>query len=211
MILRQLVVGIFEVNCYVLGHEKSSNCVVIDPGGDVDRIVGVLREEAFALKHILLTHGHVDHAGGVKRLQDECGGELIMHREDLPLLNMVNAQAQAFGLPEAGNPGVDRFVEEGEGIDVDGLHLEVIHTPGHSPGGVVYKCGNTLFVGDTLFAGSIGRTDLPGGSFETLIGSIRTKLFPLGDAAKVLPGHGPATTIGDEKVHNPFLRDVYMA
>jgi glyoxylase-like metal-dependent hydrolase (beta-lactamase superfamily II) len=134
-----------------------------------------------------------------------------MHRGDLPLLDGVDEQARMFGLPPTGSPRVDRFVDDGDRVGPDGLRLDVLHTPGHSPGGVSYRLGEAVFVGDLLFSGSIGRTDLPGGSFPVLLDSVRTKLYPLGDGTRVFPGHGPATTIGEERVGNPFLQDVHMA
>jgi len=211
LILKHRVVSAFQVNCFVLAAEKGGDCVVVDPGGNADDVARALEEDELVLKYILLTHAHVDHAGGVCDLQERCGGEVIMHRDDLPILEALEYQTSMFGLPPTRTPEVDRFVEDGDRIDVDGFHLDVIHTPGHSPGGVTYRHGDILFVGDALFAGSIGRTDLTGGSFEVLLNSIREKLFPLGDGMKVLSGHGPATTIGDERIYNPFLRDVHLA
>jgi glyoxylase-like metal-dependent hydrolase (beta-lactamase superfamily II) len=211
LILKHLVVGALQVNCYILASEKGSDCVVIDPGGEMEKIKKALEEDELEVKYILLTHGHVDHVGAVWHLDKECGGEILMHKGDLLLLEGVEMQALMYGLPPTGEPRVDRHIEEGENIEVDGICFNVIHTPGHSPGGVAYRFNNHLFVGDTLFAGSIGRTDLPGGSFEELLASVREKLFPLGDDVKVYPGHGPMTTIGEERLYNPFFRDVYMA
>lgn len=211
MILKHRVVSAFQVNCFVLAMEKGGDCVVVDPGGNAGDVARALEEDELDLKYILLTHAHVDHAGGVCDLQEKCGGEVVMHRDDLPILEALEFQASSFGLPRTGTPRVDRFVEEGDRIEVDGFHLDVYHTPGHSPGGVTYRYDGILFVGDTLFAGSIGRTDLTGGSFDVLLSSIKEKLFPLGDEMRVLSGHGPATTIGDERMYNPFLQDIYMA
>ena len=211
MILKGLVVGALQVNCYILGTGRGGECLVIDPGGDVEDIERVLREEALRLKYILLTHGHVDHVGGVWDLVRRTGGQVLMHRGDLPLLEGVEMQALAFGLPPTGKPRVDRTIEDGERIEAGEIGVDVLHTPGHSPGGVSYRYDNLLFVGDTLFAGSVGRTDLPGGSFEELVKSVREKLFPIGDEARVFPGHGPQTTIGTERLYNPFLRDIDWA
>ena len=211
MILKHLIVGSLQVNCYVLGSRHGGKGLVIDPGGNAGEIAGILDEEGLELKYILLTHGHVDHVGGVWELQRKGGGEVLMHRGDLPFLRDIEQHALAFGLPPTGKPSVDCYIDDGDRIEVDDFSMEVYHTPGHSPGGVSFRFNDLLFVGDTLFAGSVGRTDLAGGSFEELVRSVKEKLFPLGDETKVCPGHGPPTTIGEEKLYNPFLRDVYMA
>ncbi len=211
MILRHLIVGALQVNCYILGSRNGGGGVVIDPGGDTEAIADVLDEEGITVRYILLTHGHVDHVGGVWDLERRRGGEVLMHKGDLPLLEGIEAQAMAFGLPPSGQPHIDRYIEEGDTIEIDDIRIDVLHTPGHSPGGVCYRVIDNVFVGDTLFSGSVGRTDLPGGSFNELVGSVRGKLFPLGNETRVYPGHGPFTTIGEERLYNPFLRDVYMA
>jgi glyoxylase-like metal-dependent hydrolase (beta-lactamase superfamily II) len=199
------------VNCYIVGVNEGGECLVIDPGSDVSAIARVLDEENLSLSLILLTHGHVDHVGGVRALIDDRGGKVVMHRGDLFLLEGVDDQARMFGLPPVGTPRIDRFVEDGDRIELGELSLDVLHTPGHSPGGVTYRMDDRAFVGDLLFSGSIGRTDLPGGSFEVLVDSVKGKLYPLGDGTRVYPGHGPSTTVGEERLYNPFLQDVYMA
>ncbi len=210
MIRKHLVVGALMVNCYILGSRKGGSCVVIDPGGDTDEIEKVLDEDELRVKYIMLTHGHVDHVGAVWHLESNRGGEVLMHKGDMSLLEGVEMQAMTFGLPPTGKPRVDRYIEEGDRIGVEDILIDIIHTPGHSPGGVAYRCGKHLFVGDTLFAGAIGRTDLPGGSFEELLRSVREKLFPLGDDMNVYPGHGPSTTIGEERLTNPFFSGMFV-
>lgn len=205
MILKTLALGPIMANCYILGCEKTRLAAVIDPGDEPDRILMALAENKLTVKYIINTHSHFDHVGANRRLKDVTGADLIIHPDDAPMLGMLRQAAAAFGLASENSPPPDRTVNDGDRLTFGEITLEVIHTPGHSPGGISLRTGNTLFVGDTLFAGSIGRTDFPGGDFETLIASIKTKLFPLGDDVKVYTGHGPATTIGMERRTNPFL------
>lgn len=205
--LTSVVVGPLFTNCYILtcgNHEA----LVIDPGGDAEVIIELLRRSGLQLRYILATHAHFDHVGAIKALQEVFGGETLLHRADLPLLENLAAQGPSFGIRVGPVPRIDRFVEEGELLSLGkgNDQIQVIHTPGHSPGGISLIAFGMAFVGDTLFAGSIGRTDLPGGCHEVLLDSIRRKLLSLEDRVLVFPGHGEVTTIGQERGTNPFLR-----
>ena len=206
MIIKNIVVGPLEVNCYILGCEDTKEAAIIDPGDNADEIISNIEKEGLNPKFIINTHAHFDHIGGVKVIQDHFKIDFILHEGDLFLVENASEQATAFGLKPISKPVVNKNVTNGEKVNLGDKSITVIHTPGHSPGGVCYSSGNNVFVGDTLFAGSIGRTDLPGGSYDTLINSIKENLFPLGDSTIVYPGHGPSTTIGNEKEHNPFLK-----
>lgn len=205
MIIKKLEVGPVMANCYVVGCEKTKEAIVIDPGDETDRILMALADSKLKLKYILNTHGHFDHVGGNKGMKDATGADIIIHPSDEPMLHQLSVTSSAFGLHVDNSPPADRTVKEGEEISFGLFSAKVIHTPGHTPGGITFKIENRLFVGDTLFAGSIGRTDLPGGHFNTLISSIRNKLFVFDDSTVVYTGHGPETTIGNEKKFNPFL------
>jgi len=206
MIVRALPVGPLQANCYVLGCQETHQAVVIDPGGDVDRILSVLEKEGLQLATIINTHGHFDHVGGNRALKAATQADLMIHKMDAPMLAHLAQTAAAWGLRAEDSPTPDRLLEDGDAVACGHLQLNVIHTPGHSPGGICLHAATekALFVGDTLFAGSIGRTDLPGGDYDTLISSIQTKLFALPDDTTVYNGHMEATTIGKEKKFNPF-------
>ncbi len=206
MILETLPTGPLQVNCYVLGCEATRKAVVIDPGGDADQILRLLQKHQLQLQMVINTHGHFDHIGGNLQLIEATGAELVLHAADSPLLERAAEHAAAFGLSATQSPAPQRQLQGGERLQVGELLLEVIHTPGHTPGGICLLVEGQLFVGDTLFAGSIGRTDLPGGDHQQLIKSIREGLLPLPETTVAHPGHGPATTIGREKLSNPFLR-----
>ena len=206
MILKALAVGPIMANCYILGCENTKSAAVIDPGEEADRILMELAKDNLTLKYIINTHGHFDHVGGNTGLKKASNAEIVIHEADAPMLTDLGRAAGAFGLSVQDSPPADKYVDEGDLISFGEISLKVLHTPGHSPGGISLHTDGIVFVGDTLFAGSIGRTDLPGGDFQTLIASIKTKLFPLGDDVKVYTGHGPSTTIGQEKQINPFLR-----
>ena len=208
MIIRSLPVGPLQANCYLVGCDQTRQAVAIDPGGDVDRILSALAKNELTLKAIINTHGHMDHVGGNNGLKSATGADLMIHKGDAPLLEQVPQMAAAWGLKAEASPIPDRFLEEGELLTFGTLEFTVIHTPGHSPGGICLYEKNTgaLFVGDTLFAGSIGRTDLAGGDYDTLISSIQNKLFGLPEDTKVYNGHMEPTTIGKEKRFNPFCR-----
>jgi len=206
LIIKQLAVGPIQANCFILGCEKTKEAAVIDPGDEADRILLTLAESKLKAKYLINTHGHFDHVGANKRLKEVTGADLMIHKEDVPMLEQLSATASSFGLSAENSPGPDKLLEDGETITFGEITLQVIHTPGHSLGGVSLYTDGALFVGDTLFAGSIGRTDLPGGDYGVLIASIQNKLFSLGDDITVYTGHGPETTIGHEKRTNPFAK-----
>ncbi|MDM8551166.1 MBL fold metallo-hydrolase [Desulfobacterales bacterium HSG2] len=207
MIIKTLAVGPIVANCYILGCEDTKEAAVVDPGDDAPRILMALAESALKVKYILNTHGHFDHVGANKKMKDATAAPILIHPLDAPMLSHLSASASAWGLSADDSPPPDRMVEEGDTISFGkNITLKVIHTPGHTPGGISFHGDNKVFVGDTLFDGSIGRTDFPGGNFETLISSIKNKLFMLGDDVQVFTGHGPVTTIGKEKRSNPFVR-----
>ncbi len=206
MIIKTLAVGPIMANCYIVGCENTKQAAVIDPGDDTDKILMALADAKLTLKYILNTHGHFDHVGGNRRMKDATGAELLIHAEDASMLASLPQAAASFGLSADSSPPPDKTIDEGDTITFGEITFKVLHTPGHSPGGVSFHADSIVFVGDTLFAGSIGRTDFAGGDFNTLIASIKNKLIPLGDDVTVYTGHGPTTTIGQEKRSNPFLQ-----
>ncbi len=199
----------FEQNCTILFDDESKRGVVIDPGGDVDRILAALRDNGLTIEQIWITHGHIDHAGGAMQLKEALGVDIVgPHEADRPLLENLERQAQQFGLPGAVRNCVpDRFLTEGEVVSFGPHQFEVLHCPGHAPGHVVFynRAAKFAHVGDVLFRGSVGRTDLPGGNHAVLIASIKEKLLPLGDDIGFICGHGPGGRFGEERRSNPFL------
>ena len=192
-------------NCFIFGCEKTKEAVVIDPGGDADRILLSLADAKLQVKYIINTHGHFDHVGGNGKMKKATGADILIHPLDAPMLGSLSSNAAIFGISVENSPPCDRTIQEGETVSFGEITLEVIHTPGHTPGGISLLTDGILFVGDTLFAGSIGRTDFPGGDFNTLISSIQNKLFKMKNDVRVFSGHGPETTIGTEKRYNPFV------
>lgn len=205
MIIKDLVVGPLMANCFIFGCNKTKEAVVIDPGGDADKILLSLADSELKVKYIINTHGHFDHVCGNGKMKDATGADILIHPLDAPMLGMLSSNAAVFGISVENSPPCDQTIEEGETISFGNISLKVIHTPGHTPGGISLYTDGIVFVGDTLFAGSIGRTDFPGGDFDTLISSIKTKLFDMEDDMRVLSGHGPETSIGSEKRFNPFV------
>lgn len=205
MLIETLVVGPLQVNCYVVGCEATGEGVVIDAGDEADDILAAIRQHGLKVKAILNTHAHFDHVGAVHALKAATGARFYLHQADLPLLRTAPMQAAYFGLRIGPTPEVDVYLNEGDEIVFGQERLQVLHTPGHTAGGVSFVGDRVAFVGDELFQDSIGRTDLPGGNYTQLIYTVRTKLFTLSDDVVVYPGHGPATTIGREKRHNPFF------
>ncbi len=206
MLLGKFEVTPFFSNCFVLGCEETREAVMIDAGEFSDEISRYLEENKLTVKYILLTHAHIDHAGDVGRFKEETGAEIVLHEDEEPLYMNMSTQARMFGFELEQPPAPDRLVRHGDELTFGAGHkLGIIHCPGHSPGGMSILSESNVFVGDTLFAGSIGRTDLPGGDYRTLITSIKTGLLSLGDSVQALPGHGPATTMVTERQYNPFL------
>jgi hydroxyacylglutathione hydrolase len=213
MIVEAQAVGPFFKNGFVVACEETREAVLIDPGDEVQSLLSFVGQHALAVRYILLTHAHVDHVTGVAAAKRALGVPIYLHHDDLFLYDHAVESGTMFGLVVEPQPPIDVFYSPGQVIAFGRYEVRPHHTPGHCPGGVCLQIGKTgetgmdLFVGDTLFAGSIGRTDLPGGDYDTLIGSIRTVLFAFGDEAVVRPGHGPDTTIGRERLTNPFLID----
>jgi glyoxylase-like metal-dependent hydrolase (beta-lactamase superfamily II) len=205
MIIKKLAVGPIMANCFIVGCNETREAAVIDPGDEADRILLTLAQAKLTVKQIVNTHGHFDHVGANKRLKAATAAPILIHALDAPMLSMLSRSAAAWGMSAEDSPSPDRTIDEGDVIQFGTLRLQVIHTPGHTPGGISLIADGCVFVGDTLFAGSVGRTDFPGGDFGTLKSSIQKKLFTLGDELKVFTGHGPETTIGEEKRHNPFV------
>jgi hydroxyacylglutathione hydrolase len=202
-----LVVGRLQTNCYILQSGKEA--LVIDPGDEADRIRMFLADLGAKPKLIVATHTHFDHVLGVEGLRAETGAQFSIHRDDLPMLEAMQARVKQFmGYTVPPPPKVDRFLKHDEHLTLGNETIRVIHTPGHSPGSISLAGNGYVFTGDALFHQSIGRTDLPGGDYETLVGSIKEQLFHLDDSTIVYPGHGPETSIGDEKLANPFVGKV---
>ena len=207
MEIAAFVVGPLQSNSYLVIDETSRRAAVIDPGMESEVVLDAVRRRGLRVDAVIVTHGHFDHVFSGALFKTATGAEVIMHPNDLPLLAEVPETARFFGIKAPTPPDPDRLVREGDAVPVGGLSLRVIETPGHTPGSISLCLDDVVFVGDTLFAGSVGRTDLSGGSLESLLHSIRTKLLTLPDRTVVYAGHGPTTTIGAERRDNPFLRD----
>ena len=200
-----LHLGPLDNNTYLVFCRETREAALIDVGFEPEQAIEAVQSHQVTLRYLLNTHAHYDHVSGMRRVQEALGGEYWLHPGDRTLLDRLSQQGAAFGFPPAEPPVDVHDLYDGQRLPLGREQLEVITTPGHSPGGVCFCCGNDLWVGDTLFAGSLGRTDLPGGSFPELERSIRERLFPLGDGLRVHTGHGPGTTIGRERIDNPFV------
>jgi hydroxyacylglutathione hydrolase len=190
MMLRKLVVGPYQTNCYILGDKETHQGLVIDPGDEVFRISQEISRASITIRYILITHGHMDHTGGAAELKSITGAAVLIHPSDAPGLNF----------------SPDGYLQDTQRLQFGHYSISVIHTPGHSPGSVSFYAPGAVFTGDALFAGSVGRTDFPGGDHRKLVEGVRNRVFPLGDDLRVYPGHGPSSTIGRERLTNPFFR-----
>jgi hydroxyacylglutathione hydrolase len=208
MILEMLTVGPFQENCYIIGDQESGVGAVVDPGDEASRIAMAVEGTDLEIASIIVTHAHIDHVGAVAALVDEYACPVMMHAEAEPMLKQLPTQAMMMGLKFGKVPAVDRHIGDGEVLDVGDLRLRSLYTPGHAPGHLAFYVEDEDLVlsGDALFAGSVGRTDLPGGSMEVLMRSIEERLLTLPDETRVFPGHGPQTEIGNERTSNPFLQ-----
>jgi hydroxyacylglutathione hydrolase len=201
-----IVVGALETNCYLVYCEETLACAVVDPGADPEKIIRKLSELDLKPSILINTHGHVDHVGANKDIKEKYTIPLCIHSADSKMLDNILASAMGLFLGAKKSPKPDKFLEDGESIPIGHSHLEVLHTPGHSPGSISLSGDGFILSGDLLFCGGVGRTDLPGGSWDVLEDSIRRRIFRFPDDTIVLPGHGPSTTVGQEKIANPFIR-----
>jgi hydroxyacylglutathione hydrolase len=210
MIIETFPVGPLHCNCTILGDEVTHEAVVVDPGDNIPEILSRLKKHGLTLRQIVVTHAHIDHVGGAALLRKSTGAPVVMNQQDLGLLGMMQMQAGWLGVPTPEVAPPDASAEDGLTVGLTTLPAQVLHTPGHTPGSICllfhFNDQHLLLAGDTLFAGSIGRTDLPGGNGQQILRSLRERLLVLPDATRVLPGHGPETTIGEERQSNPFLQ-----
>ncbi len=207
MIHKIFPVGPLQCNCSVIGDEATHEAMVIDPGDDIADVLEIIRENGLTVKQIVVTHAHIDHVGGAMKLRQATGAPILLNQNDYELLKMLDVQAAWISVPPPGPVQIDSSISTGDKVSAGSLTADVIHTPGHTEGSVClyFPAQQKLIAGDTLFAGSIGRTDLPGGSFKKIMSSLHEKVMALPDETIVIPGHGPATTIGEERATNPFI------
>jgi hydroxyacylglutathione hydrolase len=207
MIHEIIPVGPLQCNCSIIGDEASHEAMVIDPGDDIEDILALIRKHNLQIKQIVITHAHIDHVGGAMKLRAATGAPILLNQNDYALLKMLDVQAAWIGMPAPGTVEIDRSVSTGETVAAGSHRAEVLHTPGHTEGSIClyFPAEKKLIAGDTLFAGSIGRTDLPGGSTEKILRSLHNTVLALPDETVVVPGHGEVTTIGEERESNPFL------
>ncbi len=208
MILKRLEIEPFMTNCYIVGSEATKEGMIIDPGADARRILNTVKDLGLSIKLIVLTHGHIDHIGAVKEVKEATGAEVAIHADDADRLQ-GESSSTLFAIPKPAPVSPDRLLHGGDSLDIGDLRFLVLHTPGHSAGGICLLGHGVVFCGDTLFNYGIGRTDFPGGSYNQLMNSIYTKLMILPDSTVVYPGHGPETTIGTERRMNPFLQQQF--
>jgi hydroxyacylglutathione hydrolase len=208
MIHEIIPVGPLQCNCSVVGDETTREAIVIDPGDDIEDVLDLIRKHQLQVKQIVITHAHIDHVGGAMKLRAATGAPILLNQNDYALLKMLDVQAAWLGMKSPGKVQIDQSLGQADVVKAGSLTGQVIHTPGHTEGSVClyFPAENKLIAGDTLFAGSIGRTDLPGGSFEKIMGSLHNQVLALPDETVVVPGHGPITTIGEERESNPFLQ-----
>ncbi len=209
MIHKILPVGPLQCNCSIIGDETTYEAMVIDPGDDIDDIVAIIDQYKLQVKQIVITHAHIDHVGGAMKLRARTGAPILLNQNDYALLKMMDMQASWLGMQSPGEVKIEADLVHDQTLRAGKLSASVLHTPGHTEGSVClyFPAEKLLIAGDTLFARSIGRTDLPGGSFEKIMRSLHSRVLTLPDDTAVIPGHGPATTIGEEREENPFLKD----
>jgi glyoxylase-like metal-dependent hydrolase (beta-lactamase superfamily II) len=207
MIHEVFPVGMLGCNCSVIGDEQTRDAMVIDPGDDIEQVLAMLRKHGLTTRQIVITHGHIDHIGGAMKLKAATGAPILMNKNDQAQIKLLDLQASWIGVAAPGDVKIDHSLEDQDKLTTGSLKATVLHTPGHTEGSIClyFPSENRLIAGDTLFAGSIGRTDLPGGDFEKIMRSLRGPVMALPDETLVIPGHGPATTIGEEREHNPFI------
>ena len=208
MIHEILPVGPLQCNCSIVGDETTHEAMVIDPGDEIKDILAVVQKHKLEVKQIVITHAHIDHVGGAMKLRAATGAPILLNQNDYALLKMLDVQAAWLGMKSPGKVEIDHSLGQADVVKVGSLMANVLHTPGHTEGSIClyFPAEQKLIAGDTLFAGSIGRTDLPGGSFEKIMGSLHGHVLALPDETLVIPGHGPETTIGEERESNPFLQ-----
>jgi hydroxyacylglutathione hydrolase len=207
MIHEIIPVGPLQCNCSIIGDETTHEGMVIDPGDDIEEILALIRKHSLKIKQIVITHAHIDHVGGAMKLRKLTGAPVLLNQNDYALLKMLDVQAAWIGMPSPGSVDIDQSLGHADKVKAGTLEAGVIHTPGHTEGSIClyFATEKKLIAGDTLFAGSIGRTDLPGGSYDKILNSLHDHVLALPDETVVVPGHGPLTTIGDERETNPFL------
>jgi len=207
MIHEILPVGPLQCNCSIIGDETTHEAMVIDPGDDIDDVLALIRKHNLQVKQIVITHAHIDHVGGAMKLRAATGAPILLNQNDYALLKMLDMQATWVGMPSPGKVKIDRSISTGETVTAGSLTAQILHTPGHTEGSIClyFEPEKKLIAGDTLFAGSIGRTDLPGGSMQKILHSLHDTVLALPDETVVVPGHGELTTIGAERESNPFL------
>jgi hydroxyacylglutathione hydrolase len=207
MIHEILPVGPLQCNCSIIGDEQSHEAMVIDPGDEIEQVLALIKKHHLQVKQIVITHAHIDHVGGAMKLRAATGAPILLNQNDYALLKMLDVQAAWLGMRNPGKVEIDQTIGSGDLVRAGSIQAQVLHTPGHTEGSIClyFPAEKTLIAGDTLFAGSIGRTDLPGGSYEKIMHSLHDRVLALPDETAVLPGHGEMTTIGEEREGNPFL------